>query len=56
MVSIMRHCLALEEVEVVLNACHSGACGGHLFGLAATQKILRAGIFGRRFLKTVWKW
>ena len=28
-----------------MNDCHSGACGGHLSGLATTQKILRAGYF-----------
>ena len=32
--SILRHCLTLEEAESVLNDCHSGACGGHLSGLA----------------------
>ena len=26
-----------------MNDCHSGACGGHLSGMATTQKILRAG-------------
>ena len=41
--SILRRCLTLEEAEAVLNDCHSGACGGHLSGLATTQKILRAG-------------
>ena len=29
----------------MLNDCHGGACGGHLFGLATAQKILRAGYF-----------
>ena len=43
--SILRCCLTLEEVEVVMNDCHSGACGGHLSGLATTQNILRAGYF-----------
>ena len=28
-----------------MNDCHSGACGGHLSGLATAQKILRAGYF-----------
>ena len=31
--SILRRCLTHEEVEQVLNDCHSGACGGHLSGL-----------------------
>ena len=43
--SILRQCLTLKEVESVLNDCHSGACGGHLSGLAITPKILQAGYF-----------
>ena len=41
--SILRCFLTLEEAKVVLNDCHSGACGGHLSGLTTTQKILHAG-------------
>jgi hypothetical protein len=44
--TILRHCLTHEEVEHVLNDCHLGACGGHLSGMATTQKILRAVTFG----------
>ena len=29
----------------MLNVCHGGACGGHLFGISRGQKILRAGYF-----------
>eukprot|EP00253_Pinus_taeda_P022765 PITA_22765 len=43
--SILRRCLTLEEADLVLNDCHSGACGGHLSGLAIAQRILRAGYF-----------
>ena len=39
--SVFRHCLTHEEVEKVLNDCHSGACGGHKSRYATTQKILR---------------
>ena len=41
----MRHCLTHEEVEYVLNDYHSGACGGHLSGLATSHKILQDDYF-----------
>lgn len=34
-----------EEAESVLNDAHGGTCGGHLSGLATTQKKLRTGFF-----------
>ena len=43
--SILRCCLTHDEVEVLLNDFHGGACGGHLFGLSIAQKILKAGYF-----------
>jgi hypothetical protein len=43
--TILRRCLIHKEAECVLNDCHLGACGGHLFRMATTQKILRAGYF-----------
>jgi hypothetical protein len=43
--------LTHEEAEHVLNDCHLGACGGHLSGMATTQKILRAGYFWPSILK-----
>eukprot|EP00253_Pinus_taeda_P014159 PITA_14159 len=43
--SVFCHCLIHEEVEKVLNDCHSGACGSHMSGYAITQKILRTGYF-----------
>ena len=45
--SILRHCLIHDEVEVVLNDFHGGACVGHLSGISSAQKILRAGYFVR---------
>ena len=42
---ILRRCLTHEEAEHFLNDSHSRACGGHLSGLATTQKILRASYF-----------
>ena len=41
--SVLRRCLTHEEAKTVLNDAHSGACGGHLSGLATAQKILRVG-------------
>lgn len=43
--SVLRRCLMIEEAKIVLNDFHSEACGGHIFGYATTQKILRAGYF-----------
>ena len=43
--SIFHRCLTHEEVEVVLNDFHGGACGGHLYGISTAQKILRVGYF-----------
>jgi hypothetical protein len=38
--SIFRRCLTYDDVEKALNDYHSGACGGHMFGYATSQKIL----------------
>jgi hypothetical protein len=43
--SIFLHCLMFNEAKKALNDCHSRACGGHMFGYATAQKILRAGYF-----------
>jgi hypothetical protein len=40
---ILRRCLTHGEAESLLNNFHYEACGGHLSGLATTQKILRVG-------------
>jgi hypothetical protein len=37
---ILRQCLTHEEAIIMLNDCHTGACGDHLSGLATTQNIL----------------
>jgi hypothetical protein len=45
-VDCMLHwCLTHEEEELVLNECHTGACGVHLSGLETTQKILRSSYY-----------
>ena len=38
--SILGHCLTHEEVELVLNECHGGVCGGHLSRLSTAQSGL----------------
>jgi hypothetical protein len=38
--NIMCHCLTHEEADSVLNYFQTGACGGHLYGLVTTYKIL----------------
>ena len=43
--SVFQRCLVHDEAEKVLNDCYSGACGGHMFGYATAQNILRAGYF-----------
>lgn len=42
---ILRRCLTLEKAERVINDCHSGACGGHMFRYATAHKILHDGYF-----------
>jgi hypothetical protein len=37
---ILRQCLTHEEAVIVLNDCHTGACGGHLSRLEIAQNIL----------------
>jgi hypothetical protein len=43
--TVLHRCVIHEEAELIMNDCHSRACGGHLSGLATTQKILRVGYF-----------
>jgi len=40
---ILCRCLSHEEVKIVLNDCHIGACGDHLSELETTQKLLQVG-------------
>ena len=48
---MLRRCLTHEKAWKVLNDCHGGSCGGHLSGLATTQKIQRVGYFGPLIFK-----
>ena len=43
--TVLCRCVIHEEAKMIMNDCHSRACGGHLSGLAIAQKILRGGYF-----------
>jgi hypothetical protein len=48
---ILHRCLIPEEVELMLNDCHTRACGGHFSGLETFQNILRADYFWLTLIK-----
>jgi hypothetical protein len=48
---VLCRCLTHEEVVIMLNDCHTEACGGHFYGLETTQKILQAGYLWLTLIK-----
>jgi hypothetical protein len=48
---ILCRCLTHEEADIVLNDCHTEACGGHFSGLAKTKNILCTGYFWPTLIK-----
>eukprot|EP00253_Pinus_taeda_P030508 PITA_30508 len=40
---VLLNCLVEKEAKKVMEDCHRGDCGGHLFWKSTTNKILRAG-------------
>jgi hypothetical protein len=48
---VLHRCLTHEEEVIMLNDCHTGACGGHLSRLAIAQNILREGYFKPTLIK-----
>eukprot|EP00253_Pinus_taeda_P028337 PITA_28337 len=42
---VLLNCLAEKEAKKVMEDCHQGDCGGHLFWKSTENKILRAGSF-----------
>jgi hypothetical protein len=52
---ILHRCITHEEAELILNDYHTGACGGHLFGLATTQNILRASYIHPMLIKDLFE-
>jgi hypothetical protein len=48
---ILQRCVTNKEAVIMLNDFHTGACGGHLFGLATTQNILWEGYFWLTLIK-----
>jgi hypothetical protein len=48
---VLHRCLTHVDAEIVLNDCHTRACGDHLSGLETTQTILRVGYFWLTLIK-----
>jgi hypothetical protein len=48
---ILCRCITHEEAEIVLNNCHTRACGGHLSGLETTKNILQVGYLWLTLIK-----
>ena len=39
---VIRRCVIEEEMESILNHCHTLACGGHFWGNRTTAKVLQS--------------
>eukprot|EP00253_Pinus_taeda_P007665 PITA_07665 len=53
--SVLLICLVEEEVKQVMEDCHQGDCGGHVFWKSTTNKILRAGCYWPTLFVDVYK-
>ena len=42
---VIRRCIPDEEMESILNHCHTLACGGHFRGNRTTEKLLQSRFF-----------
>ena len=42
---VIRRCILEEEMESILNHCHTQACGGHFGGHRTTAKVLQLGFY-----------
>ena len=42
---VIRRCVLEEEMESILNHCHTPECGGHFEGNRIVAKVLKSGFF-----------
>ena len=42
---VIRRCVLKEEMESILNHCHTLACGGHFGGNRTAAKVLQSGFY-----------
>eukprot|EP00253_Pinus_taeda_P007740 PITA_07740 len=52
---ILLNCLVEKEAKKVMEDCHEGNCGDHLFWKSTTSKILRAGYYWLTLFVDVYK-
>ena len=50
---VIRICVPEEEMESILNHCHTLACGGHFGGNRTTAKVLQSGFYWPTLFKNV---
>jgi len=52
---VLLNCLVEKEAKKVMEDCHQGDCGGHLFWKSTANKILRAGYYWPTLFIDVYK-
>ena len=48
---VIRRCVLEEEMESIINHCHTLACGGHFGGNRTVAKVLQSGFFSSTLFK-----
>ena len=51
---LFRRCVPDNEIESVINMCHSSPCGGHMSANKTMAKVLQCGFFWPTMFKDVW--
>eukprot|EP00253_Pinus_taeda_P006384 PITA_06384 len=52
---VLLNCLVEKEAKKVMEDCHEGDCGGHLFWKSTANKVLRAGYYWPTLFADVYK-
>ena len=52
---VLLNCLVEKEAKKIMEDCHEGECGGHLFWKSTTNKIMRAGYYWSTLFADVYK-